>query len=99
MTSHHQDLPGPVIQALAYLAAYDKGQGVTLTSVSPGFRQIGDSGCIPHADTLHQLAHAGLIDIGELAELVEGHDATVTVTQAGRDYLTHHHTARRSNQQ
>ncbi|MEV0236934.1 hypothetical protein [Nonomuraea sp. NPDC050786] len=94
--TNHQDLRGPAIQALVYLAAYDSGQGVTLTSVEPGFWQVGDSGCIAHADTLHQLAHAGLLD---MSYLVEGCDMSVTVTQDGRDYLTHHHNARKDRHQ
>lgn len=90
MTGHRHDLTGPAISALVYLAAYDHGQGVTLTSVEPGFWQVGESGCIPTTDTLDQLSHAGLLNLGDLTELAEGHNTIVTVTQAGRDYLTHH---------
>lgn len=44
------------------------------------------------AEAVETLARAGLIDVGEL---VEGRDEPVRITDAGRDYLTHHQDSNR----
>ncbi|TMR90541.1 hypothetical protein [Nonomuraea basaltis] len=89
-------LSGPAVFTLEIVSLHDKGEGITLDWISSNLWTIGDSGHLVTSDTLATLSHAGFINVGELAE---GSGETVTITQAGRDYLTHHHNARRDNQQ
>jgi hypothetical protein len=84
---HHQDLPWPATAALDAIPTYDDGTGITLVWVSPNLWRVGDSDHMITAETVETLASAGLIKVGEL---VEGRNDPAHITEAGRDYLTHH---------